>query len=135
MKHLLLALSFFTLAACMNEKLDMAAATKTAESAIQLIGDEKFDDLSQLYTKDFSNSEAKEEREKKFDQIIKVTGKTIAYNLTDSIIENNTGEESRLILKYKVKHANTSTTETYTVVKEEGKYLLSNIYITNTTPQ
>lgn len=109
----------------------MSAAKKTAESAIQLIGDKKFDGLAALYTKDFNDSEPKETRELKLKQIIEAVGNVMEYKLTDSTQVNNTGEESRIVLKYKVKHSKLSTTETYTIMKDEGKYLLSNIDITN----
>ena len=112
------------------EKLDMNAARKTAEIAIQLIGAENYDELSKLYTPDFRDSEAKGMKEKKFSEIIHVIGKTEEFSIIDS--SRVTMEETDMIvLKYKVKHATATTTETYTIAKEEGNYLLANIYITN----
>lgn len=131
MKQLLISLSFFCITSCISDKLDMQAAIKTADEAIRLISDQQYDELTELCTSDFNNSEPEEVRREKISQIIKATGKVISYNLTDSIRENKTGEPKRIILKYKVKHDNTTTTETYTVVKEEGKYLLANFYVTN----
>ncbi len=131
MKKLILFIAVCTLASCTSEKLDITAAIKTAESAIKLIGDKKYDELVKLYTSDFSSSETKEVREKKYNQIIDIVGPAVEYILTDSIRQNNTEEESRIVLKYNVKHERVNTTETYTIVKEEGKYLLADIFITN----
>ena len=131
MKKILILITVISFASCTSEKLDMSAAKKTAESAIQFIGDKKFDALAALYTKDFNDSEPKETRELKLQQIIDAVGNVMEYKLTDSTQVNNTGEESRIVLKYKVKHSKLSTTETYTIMKDEGKYLLSNIDITN----
>ena len=123
-----IALSF--LFSCAGEKLDMNAARKTAETAIRLIGDEKYDELSKLYTPDFRDGEEKKLKELKFAQIIKIIGKTEEFSIKDSS-RITTDEVNRIVLTYKVKHANAITTETYTIAREEGNYLLADIYITN----
>ena len=131
MKKLAIVIAICIFSSCASEKLDMTAAQKTAESAIRFIGDKNYADLSKLYTPDFATSETKEVREQKYNQIIDIVGKTIEFKLTDSIRQNNTAEESRIILKYKVKHEKVTTTETYTIAKEEGNYLIADIFITN----
>ena len=113
------------MSSCSMGKVDMAEAMKTAENAMALISEKNYDELLKLFSYDFYESEPKEAREKKFEKIIDVAGKLIEFHLTDSLRENN------VILKYAVKHANTTTTETYTIVQEEGKYLISDINISN----
>jgi len=130
MKKIIFVIALSSLFSCTGEKLDMNAARKTAESAIQLIADEKYDELSKLYTPDFRDGEEKKLKELKFSQIIHIIGKMQEYSLLDSS-RVTTDEVNRIVLKYKVKHENAETTETYTVAKEEGSYLLADIYITN----
>jgi hypothetical protein len=125
MKKIIILFTILAMSSCSMGKVDMAEAMKTAENAMALISEKKYDELSKLFSYDFYESEPKEAREKKFEKIIDVAGKLIEFHLTDSLRENN------VILKYAVKHANTTTTETYTIVQEEGKYLISDINISN----
>lgn len=115
--------------ACTGKEMDIKQAKKTAETAINLIGNEKFDELATYYSEDFSNSEPKEDRLKKFSLIIATTGPSQSFELLDSIIENNVGEDSRITLKYKVNHANVATSETYKIGLEAGKYVIAGIDI------
>ncbi len=75
-------MSISFLFSCAGEKLNMNAALKTAESAIQLIGDEKYEELAKLYTPDFRDGEEKKLKELKFAQIIKIIGKTEEFSNT-----------------------------------------------------
>ena len=125
MKKIIILFTILAMSSCSMGKVDMAEAMKTAENAMALISEKNYDELSKLFSYDFYESEPKETREKKFEKIIDVAGKLIEFHLTDSLRENN------VILKYAVKHANTTTTETYTIVQEEGKYLISDINISN----
>jgi uncharacterized lipoprotein len=131
MRKLLFVSIVCFLAACSSEKLDMPAALETTESAVKFIGNKEFSNLFALYSKDFAASEPEAERSKKLGKIIDAVGPIVETTLLDSLRIENTGEESSLLIKYKVKHANTTTTETYTVIKEDGKYLLSDVNITN----
>ena len=125
MKKIIILFTILAMSSCSMGKVDMAEAMKTAENAMALISEKKYDELSKLFSYDFYESEPIEAREKKFEKIIDVAGKLIEFHLTDSLRENN------VILKYAVKHANTTTTESYTIVQEEGKYLISDINISN----
>jgi hypothetical protein len=111
--------------------MDMAASISTAESAVKHIGNKEFSNLFGLYAKDFAASEPGADREKKLGKIIDAVGAVQEMTLLDTLRIENTGEESSIIIKYKVKHANTTTTETFTVIKEDGKYFLSDVNITN----
>ncbi|MEI8231478.1 MAG: hypothetical protein WCG32_02770, partial [Actinomycetes bacterium] len=84
MKKIIFVIALSSLFSCTGEKLDMNAARKTAESAIQLIADEKYDELSKLYTPDFRDGEEKKLKELKFSQIIHIIGKMQEYSLLDS---------------------------------------------------
>ncbi|HRG59438.1 MAG TPA: hypothetical protein PK323_10815 [Bacteroidia bacterium] len=131
MRKLIFAINLLLIIGCSTEKLDMNAATKTAEIAIKHIGNKEFNSLFELYAKDFAASESQEIREKKLGKIIEAVGKVEEMSLLDSIRIDNSGEESSIVVRYKVKHANTTTTESFTIIKEDGKYVLSDINITN----
>jgi hypothetical protein len=131
MRNLIFILTLSLFAACSSDKLDMNASIKTAEEAVNYIGDKEFQKLFSLYAKDFAASEPEEMRVQKLSKIIDAIGAVQEITLLDSTRINNTGEESSIMIKYKVKHANTTTTETYTIIKEEGKYLLNDVNITN----
>lgn len=131
MRKLIFASIIIFLSACSSEKLDMKTSMATAESAVKYIGNKEYSNLFALYAKDFAASEPQEIREKKLGKIIDAVGPVEEMTLLDSIRVENTGEESSIVIKYKVKHANTTTTETFTVIMEEGKYLLSDVNITN----
>ena len=115
--------------ACTGQEMDMKQAKKTAETAINLIGNQKFGELATYYSEDFSSSEPKEDRIKKFTSIVETTGSSNSFELLDSIVENNIGEDSRITLKYKVNHANITTFETYKIGYESGKYVIAGIDI------
>jgi len=131
MRKLIFALMISLFAACSSEKLDMTASVKTAESAVNFIGSKDFTSLFALYAKDFAASEPEETRKDKLTKIINAVGAVQEITLLDSMRVDNTGEESNIVVKYKVKHTNTTTTETFTLIKEDGKYLLSDVNITN----
>lgn len=131
MRILFFAMLICLSAACTSEKLDMTAATATAKSAVGYLGNKEFANLFALYAKDFAASEPADEREKKLGKIVDAVGAVEEMTLLDTVRVENVGEESYLVIKYKVKHSHTTTTETYTVIKEEGNYLLSDVTITN----
>ncbi len=131
MRTIIFASIIIFMSACSSEKMDMAASMSTAESAVKHIGNKEFSNLFSLYAKDFAASEPEADREKKLGKIIDAVGAVQEMTLLDSTRIENTGEESSIVIKYKVKHANTTTTETFTVIKEDGKYLLSDVNITN----
>ncbi len=131
MRKIIFASIIIFMSACSSEKMDMTASMATAESAVKHIGNKEFSNLFTLYAKDFAASEPEADREKKLGKIIDAVGAVQEMTLLDSTRIENTGEESSIVIKYKVKHANTSTTETFTVIKEDGKYLLSDVNITN----
>lgn len=131
MRKIIFASLIIFMSACSSEKLDMTAAMTTAESAVKHMGNKEFSNLFTLYARDFAASEPQEDREKKLGKIIDAVGAVQEMTLLDSTRIENTGEESSIVIKYKVKHTNTTTTETFTVIKEDGKYLLSDVNITN----
>jgi hypothetical protein len=130
-RNLVLASIMLAMCACSSEKMDMKASIVTAESAVKHIGNKEFSDLFKLYAKDFAASEPQELREKKLGKIIDAVGTIQEMTLLDSSRIDNTGEESSIVIRYKVKHSNTTTTESFTVIKEDGKYMLSDVNITN----
>ncbi len=130
MKKILLVLVVSLFSACKSERPDMNTAIKITESAIKLLGDKNFDELTNLCTTDFKEGEPKEAKEKKYTQLIDLIGKTETSTLIDSSRASKE-EINMIVLKYAVKHTNATTTETYTVIEEDGKSLIADIYITN----
>lgn len=129
MNKLIFIFSAIILWSCTGQEMEIKEARITAEKAINLIGNKNFDELATLYSEDFSNSEPKEERINKFTQIADATGATESFELTDSLSESNMGEESRITLTYKVKHAKLTMLEKYKIGKENGKYVIAGIDI------
>lgn len=114
---------------CTGSELNMEQAKSAAETAINLVSNKEFDKLTEMCSEDFSKSEPKEVRLQKFKKIIEATGPAENYVLTDSIIFNEIGEESRITLTYKVKHTKLNTLETYKIGKESGNYVIAGINI------
>lgn len=129
MKNLSFVIISFILLSCTGQDMEINKAKNAAETAIGLIGNKEFDKLVEMYSNDFSTSEPKEIRLQKFNQIIDATGTVQNFVLTDSTINSEIGEESRIILTYKVKHANLTTIETYKIGKESGNYVIAGINI------
>lgn len=129
MRKILFVLLTSCLWACTGTDMKMQEAKKTAETAINLIGNKKFDELATYYSEDFSVSETKEDRNRKFALLVETIGSLQSFEITDSITENTIGEESRITLKYKVIHSNITTLETYKIGKERGKYVIAGIDI------
>ncbi len=127
MKKLLLILTV-ALMGCGGFSLDQKDAQATAEKAIKLISERKYDELSELYTNDFKAGESKEVREEKFNQILDAIGPVVSYSLLDStnLVVTETNE---LVLKYDVKHSNVETIEEYIISMESGKCEISKINI------
>ena len=123
---LLIAISFWE---CTGIDMEMDKAKSTAEKAITLIGNEEFEKLTELYSTDFSASEPKDVRLEKFKKIIDATGPVISFELADSNMVSEIGEESRITLIYNVKHTNLNTVETYKIGKESGDYVIAGISI------
>ncbi len=128
-KLIILIASAQLLSSCGSEKLNTAEAKKTAESAIEYMGKKKYDDLYKLYTNDFAHSESKEVRESKINEIITVIGAVENYTLIDSVAQENFGEANNLLLTYQVKHTNLTSKELFTIIVEDGKYLIAKIDI------
>ena len=114
---------------CAGKDMEMSEAKRTAETAMNLISNEDYDKLSELYSTDFNNSESKEVRIQKFKQIIEATGSVQDFKLIDSSSVNEIGEESRITLSYHVQHSKISTFETYKIGLESGKYVIAGIDI------
>ena len=119
------------ISACSADKMEMTSAKATAEAAVKFIGNKEFSNLFKLYSKDFAASEPQANREIKLAKIIDAIGAVQEITILDSIRIENTGEEPSIVIKYKVKHAHTTTTESFTIIKEDGKYLLNDVNITN----
>jgi hypothetical protein len=131
MKNLFLVLIVLSVCACNTDRLNMQSAVSTAEHAVKHIGNKEFSELFKLYSKDFAASETEDIRKQKLGKIIDAVGAVQEVTLLDTIRVENSGEEPSIVIKYKVKHVNTVTTETFTVIFDEGQYLLSDVNITN----
>jgi hypothetical protein len=112
---------------CTGHELTFEKAKKTALHAMFLINKQKYDSLSTMYSEDFRMSEPPEIRNNKLKNIFAVSDTIISYQLMDSIETIEIGEESRIILIYKVKHHRLTILETYKITKENGEYVIAGL--------
>lgn len=132
MKPLFSFLLVLFLVSCSTEKLDETAAKQTAESTLEALKAENFDALYAFYAHDFANSESADERSQKYMKIFGATGKIVSYELVNTRHVAEIGMEPMVVLTYKVTHERLTTQIEITLIKEEGKLLISALGIQNT---
>ena len=125
MKKAVFLILFISLFACSSDKLEISKAKIVAENLIKTIDQEQYSEISKFYTKNFNDSEPIEQRTQKFKELKIAKGALINYKLTDSVNEAKFAEDSRIILTYQIKFTNLTTSETFTIVKDEGEYRVS----------
>lgn len=130
-KVLLLLLLPMLLASCATDKLNDDQAKAVAEKLINLVSESKYEEANALYTVDFQNAEPLDSRKLKFDQLNTSLGKVKTIDLVELKNEQPTGEESRVVLTYSVKHEKVNTREMLVVVKDEGEYRVASHNVTS----
>ena len=110
------------LAACSSEKLQMGEAKKTAESFIWQLDKGNYSDLSKILSDSYNASESNEKLVEKYKKLKDILGNVKKVQLTESVLEEKTGEESKVILTYLVTHDKLNSQEVFAVVKEGNTY-------------
>lgn len=122
MKKIIPFLVLLILAACTPEKLDLVKSKELAESLIKKISEGEYTSLSVFYTGSLNEGESEEARAEKFTKLNNAFGKLKSFEMIKAEDEVMFGEPSRIILTYRIEHENVTSTETFTIEKEEGEY-------------
>jgi hypothetical protein len=130
LKMIFLAALVISLTAC-SEQLDNEQAKQVAEELLEQIDNENYSALNNYYTESFNRGETEEERAAKFKKLRGIMGGIKSVELKDAANTAEFGEPAQVILKYEIERTKVNSIETFTVVKEEGNYRVSNHNITN----
>lgn len=131
-KVLILVTAVLAFVACSPEKPDAEKAKKVVEECLNAIdkGDIKTV-REQYYTSEFVSAESEEELADKFKKLRDITGEMTGFEVMESVVETEMGEEACVRLSYKVKHARVTTREDFVVVIEGGKHKIGSHLVTN----
>lgn len=126
------AASALLLAGCSLEKPNAESARQTVEACLKAIdkGDVKAV-REEYYTSEFVNAESEEELTEKFRKLQEVTGKMTGFEISESTVESELGEEACVRLTCIVKHERVNTREEFMVVIEGGKHKIGSHMVTN----
>ena len=122
----------FTFFSCAKNEIDLAKAKECAENCMTTIAKEDYTKVrSEYYSNDLGGAEPAEELDNKFKKLKDVTGDLQSFELTESAISSEPGEETKAVLTYTVKHTKVNTIEKFTIVIESGKYKVTGHDIKN----
>ena len=119
----LFALTLFT--ACSSDKLQISEAKKTTEGLIHELDKGNYNNLSGYFTDTYNAAESSEKLVEKYKKLKDILGDVTSVQLTDSLLEEKTGEEATWVLTYTVKHSKVNSQEIFSVVKEGSAYKVS----------
>ena len=126
------ALTILLLASCSGGgKLEYGKAKETAENCMKAIDKGDFQGVKDNYYSDNYGTTSTEDLNKKFTKLKDVCGDLVSYTLKDSSSTSEVGEEAQVVLTYEVKHSNTTTTEQFVIVEQNGKYKIANHAVNN----
>jgi uncharacterized protein VirK/YbjX len=129
-KAIIFSFCLVSLTAC-SEELDPKIAQVVVEDLLMQLDNENYDALSEYYTESFNRGESSETRTEKFQKLRNIMGGITEMEIKESANINEFGEQAQVHLVYNVKRAKVSSIETFTVVKEDGRYKVSSHLITN----
>ncbi len=122
----------FTFFSCSKNEMDLAKAKETAENCLNTIAKEDYTKVrNEYYSNDLGGAEPAEELDSKFKKLKEVTGDLQSFELKESSISAEMGEETKAVLTYSVKHARVTTIEKFTIIIENGKYKIAGHDIKN----
>ncbi|MGI8893808.1 MAG: hypothetical protein ACR2GN_10170 [Bacteroidia bacterium] len=124
-------LLLLTLSACESEKLDENAAQQRVEKLMKDISNNKFDGIGKHFTDQFNQNEPVDKKIEKYQQLKRVLGNLTSMEVISSSPEANFGEQSKVLLQYRISYENATTLEDFTVVKDEGEYRIASHHIKN----
>jgi hypothetical protein len=119
---LLIAALAFALFSCSSEKMELPKAKEVAEACLNAIAKEDYAKVKGEYYSDALGAASADELDSKFKKLKDVMGEMQSFELTDSAVNNNSGEEPNVILTYTVKHSKVTTTEKFVIIIEGSKY-------------
>lgn len=129
---LLIAAFTFILFSCAGDKIELPKAKECAENCLNAIAKEDYTKVRmEYYSNDLGGAEPAAELESKFKKLKEVTGYMQSFELKESSISAEMGEEAKALLTYEVKHTRVTTTEKFTIIIENGKYKISSHDIKN----
>jgi len=133
MKKIALALlSSLLIIRCSVAKLDMNAAKETVENCLKAIDKGDYAAVkSTYYSTEFVQSESEEKLAEKFNKLKEVTGKMQSYELKESKVESEAGEEECIKLVYDVKYERVTTHEDFVIIIEGGKHKIASHLVSN----
>jgi len=127
MGKIVVALIICLLIGC-ADNYDFKRAREVSEKGVQLIKDGNYQELTKLYSYDFSNSETPERREEKLKKIIDATGEIKEIKLIDTAgVKLNENYEA--MFRYKLFCTHVNVIGYFSVIKEKGDYYISKIRI------
>ncbi|HMH09519.1 MAG TPA: hypothetical protein VK553_02335 [Candidatus Nitrosopolaris rasttigaisensis] len=122
MKKLALVFTLFVLAGC---SIDQNKAKSAVEALEQRINTGDYAGATQYYSEQMNLNETPEQRAAKFKQLYDVVGDFVSMECLSAVNANDANDQPCVNLEYKVKRTKINTIEDFTVVKEEGKYKIS----------
>lgn len=126
MKYTLIILIALLFAGCTG--FDFNKAYDLSRKAADLIRQQKYAELEEIYSQDFKNSETAAQKEQKYKMIMEAVGEIQSVELVDSSASplNQNGEAE---YKYRFKCSNLNVITSIIVIEDFGDYLVSSISI------
>jgi hypothetical protein len=115
-------LPFLLLVIACNSTPDLPGSKACVENYLDALKMADFETADQYYSDSYGLSDSKEDRLGKMRKLHEVLGEVVSYQLTDSLVEENFGEPTKIMLTYDVRHRKANTEEKYTVMKDEGNF-------------
>ena len=124
MKKLILIALIFSVFACSEEKLDVAKAKAVVENLIATTDKEDYKNISQYYTDALNEGEPEIVRSEKLGKLKLMLGDVKSVTLLGA---NDTTYQDlmALHLKYEIKHSKATSTQDFTIIKENGEYKIA----------
>jgi len=130
-KNITSILLFLFLATSCGTPLEVSEAKKAVDQYIELLNDQNYEEVLNVSSGDFSTDALKASSIDKMKVLHDKLGKTITYNLSDSLTSEEFAQTTNIQLTYKVKHKNVNTEETIIITKELAKCKVYKHVITN----
>src|SRR5579872_199677 len=116
----------FALVSCKGEKPEIDKAKTAVEACLKAIDKGEYAKVkTEYYSTEFGSGETEEELSGKFKKLKEVTGDMQSFEVKESSLNEEPGEDAKIILVYAVKHARVTTLEKFVVIIEEGKYKIT----------
>jgi hypothetical protein len=122
MKKLFLLATVIVIACVGCGKVDPEKAKVLVQSLIQKIDSGKYAETSNYYTDEFNAGESLDARTDKFKKLKEVFGNVVSLECISEKKSIDPDDRPTVELVYKIKHANLTSLESFTVVSQAGDY-------------